>query len=409
MKETEEKFRKPTQGAIPAGSSSTGTTIGMTSSPEAGGLLSTLLPHYEAACEQDHHLFLHDGKLRTTIEKVTSALAAGNHGSSPFLTFDSLRHAATWLEETNRHAAEVILHHQAHVHRSESLISLVRDYVNLSTATVRFLNCLQMALSGTRDRQITLWLSLLNRPSDLDAASRDLEIFSSTTATGFLGVAQSISELVSEHQVMLQNLWRQQSFFRRKRRWKVARIILASVFAAALVCSLVLVGIFAPPAVAQALALGRTAAQAGWKPLARLLDRDAGYERIRSLVRDGHMEKESVLVITEMGSIRNLVMKLQQDTVSLVNSSHSAAEISHGNTGDLGAAQHEIVGEMIGLMRGVNELSDQVGLTCIKIEQAKNVLLQGLLDQMLPDNQPVNGILNRARSLCTSFSCCKCL
>ncbi|XP_031479848.1 UPF0496 protein 1-like [Nymphaea colorata] len=404
----EEEFGKPTQDATPAPSSSS-TTINMAADLEATGLFFTLLPHYEAACEQDEQLSRHDKKLRTMIDKITSALADGHgkHGSSPFLSLDSLRHAATWLQETNQHAAEVILHHQPHIHRSNSLLFLLRDYVNLTTMTVQFLNRLQLALSGTRDRQTTLWVSLLNRPSgpaSVDEALRDLETFSSTTATGFAGVALSISELVSQHQVMLQKLCGQQRFFRRKQRWKVARIILAAVFAAALVCSLVLVSIFAPPAVAQALALGRAAAQAGWKPLIRLLDRDAGNERTRSLVSEGHM---SVMVITEMESIRNLVTKLQQDAASLVNSSQSATEISHENTGAFRAAQHEMVEEMIALMRGVNELSDHVGLACIRIEQAKNMVLQGVVDQIESGNQPVNGILNRAKSLCVSFFCCK--
>ncbi|KAF3786226.1 hypothetical protein EJ110_NYTH25833 [Nymphaea thermarum] len=403
----EEEFGKPTQEATPAPpSSSTSTTINMAADLEATGLFFTLLPHYEAACEQDEQLSRHDRKLRTMIDKITSALAVGHgkHGSSPFLSLDSLRHAAIWLQETNHNAAEVILDHQADFRRSNSLLSLLRDYVNLTTMTVQFLNLLQLALSRTRDRQTTLLGSLLNQPSgpaSVDAALRDLETFSSTTARGFAGVALSISELVSQHQAMLRKLCEQQSFFRRKQRWKVASTILVAVFNAALVCSLVLVSIFAPPAIAQVLAFGQAAAQAGWEHLIRLLDRDAGVERIRSLVSAGHMENESVLVITEMESIRNLVMKLQQDAASLVNSSQSATEISHENTGSFRAARHEMVREMIALMRGVNKLSDHVGLACIRIEQARNMVLLGVVDQIQPDNQPVNAAFygRRASSL----------
>ncbi|KAG6473386.1 UPF0496 protein 1-like [Zingiber officinale] len=242
-----------------------GAVVGhVTGSPAASSFVSS----YEAACMLDPELQSFDATLRQRTSRVLSTLAMD--GEVPSLSLDNLRAATADLLEMNQEAHLFILKNKKDILKNADLLDFVKDYLDNCLLTIHFCDTLKNCLGKASESQSIIRFALQRFTEDdareADQGGKQKYARTLDELRRFMSAGNPITKEFSypffrtlhrQQVTMLEKLRSRREKLDKKLKtlttWRrVSNILFASVFAAAIICSIVL-AVAAPPTAAAAV------------------------------------------------------------------------------------------------------------------------------------------------------------
>ncbi|KAG6471632.1 UPF0496 protein 1-like [Zingiber officinale] len=288
--------------------------------------ISVEMSSCEEACILDQELKTFDVPLQQRMNRVLVTLAVGDE--VPSLSFDNLRAATADLLEMNQEAYQLILKQKDILKNAD----LINDCLDDCLLTIHFWDTLQSCLDKASESQ-SIIRSALRRFTEDDAQEADQGRKQKYVSTldelrRFKAAGNPITKefshpllrtLHKQHETMLEKLRSRKENLKKKLQtlttWRrVSKTIFASVFAAAINCSVVLAVAAARPV---AMAMGLAAAMP--IPMGNWID-SLLKEYQKSLEGDEDVVKsiEHVLVEMDMGRIPSQVERLEMHIKSML-------------------------------------------------------------------------------------------
>ncbi|KAG6473388.1 UPF0496 protein 1-like [Zingiber officinale] len=291
--------------------------------------ISVEMSSCEEACILDQELKTFDVPLQQRMNRVLGTLAVGD--KVPSLSFDNLRAATADLLEMNQEAYQFILKNKD-IMKNADLFDLIDDCFDDCLLTIYFCDTLQSCLDKASESQ-SIIRSVLRRFTEDDAKEADQGRKQKYARTldelrRFKAAGNPITKefshplfrtLHKQHETMLEKLRSRKENLKKELKtlttWRrVSKTIFASVFAAAINCSVVLAVAAARPV---AMAMGLAAAMP--IPMGNWID-SLLKEYQKSLEGDEDVVKsiEHILVEMGMGRIPSQVERLEMHIKSML-------------------------------------------------------------------------------------------
>lgn len=355
----------------------------------------TELSSYEAACLQDPELRSFDTTLQRRTSLVISTLAAGVDVHS--LSFDTLREVTGCLLDMNQEVVKIILEYKKDIWKNAELFELVEEYFESSLQTLDFCTALERCLKKARDLQLIILIALkwfdgeeqseegeeANVGNGRRKYERTLEELRHFKAAGnpFTEEFFRAFQAVHRQQVsMLEKLQKKKKKFNKKlksmKAWrKVSAVIFVSVFATALICSVVAAAVSAP-AVVTALAASAAAAMGPIGKWAKslwteYLDALKGQQEVLTKMQVG-----TFVTVSDLESIRVLVDQLEVQIGSLLQNVDLALREEEA----VKFVVVEIKKKVEMFMKSIEALGKQADRCSRDIRKARTVVLQRIVE-----------------------------